>query len=368
MTIPTDPADPADRADPAHPVDPVDPVDPADRADPAHPVDPAEQALARRRRPGRTLRARLVITQVSLMAVVSIVIGLASVLFLKSFLVDRLDQQLQAANHRATQAYGDARRGVYAQPGPPQGPGQLQGTGQQGSGQQGSGQLLRSAPPPLPPGQGIGTLWAVIPAGSTQVRGWVSTEQNIPGAGLTAVQNARLATVPVDNRTHIVDLGDSFGAYLVIATSGAVSRDTFITGLPLREVDETTLRLALVIAVVALLGLLAAGGAGAATVRLALRPLRRVSATARRVTQLPLDRGEVALAVRVPQEDTDARTEVGQVGLALNRMLEHVASALQARQDSEMRVRRFVADASHELRTPLSLDPWLRGADPAQPG
>ena len=64
--------------------------------------------------------------------------------------------------------------------------------------------------------------------------------------------------------------------------------------------------------------------------------------------------GEVALAERVPAADTDARTEVGQVGLALNTMLDHVESALHARHDSEMQVRQFVADASHELRTPLA--------------
>jgi two-component system OmpR family sensor kinase len=62
----------------------------------------------------------------------------------------------------------------------------------------------------------------------------------------------------------------------------------------------------------------------------------------------------VALAVRVPDVDTDPRTEVGQVGAALNRMLGHVSSALQIRQASEARMRRFVADASHELRTPLA--------------
>jgi two-component system OmpR family sensor kinase len=62
----------------------------------------------------------------------------------------------------------------------------------------------------------------------------------------------------------------------------------------------------------------------------------------------------VALAVRVPAADTDPRTEVGQVGAALNRMLGHVADALSARQASETRVRQFVADASHELRTPLA--------------
>ena len=58
--------------------------------------------------------------------------------------------------------------------------------------------------------------------------------------------------------------------------------------------------------------------------------------------------------MRVPERDTDPRTEVGQVGAALNRMLGHVADALRVRQASETRVRQFVADASHELRTPLA--------------
>ena len=60
----------------------------------------------------------------------------------------------------------------------------------------------------------------------------------------------------------------------------------------------------------------------------------------------------MSLAERVP--DADPNTEVGQVGAALNRMLDHVGSALEARQDSETRLRQFVADASHELRTPLA--------------
>jgi two-component system OmpR family sensor kinase len=89
-------------------------------------------------------------------------------------------------------------------------------------------------------------------------------------------------------------------------------------------------------------------------VRVTLRPLSRVAATAGRVAELRLDRGEVALAERVSARDTDPRTEVGQVGGALNRMLEHVASALEARQASETQLRQFLADASHELRTPLA--------------
>jgi two-component system OmpR family sensor kinase len=57
----------------------------------------------------------------------------------------------------------------------------------------------------------------------------------------------------------------------------------------------------------------------------------------------------------VAEADTNTRTEVGQVGAALNHMLEHVAAALRARQASETRIRQFVADASHELRTPLAV-------------
>ena len=56
--------------------------------------------------------------------------------------------------------------------------------------------------------------------------------------------------------------------------------------------------------------------------------------------------------VRVDPEG--AHTEVGQLGSALNTMLDRVAGALSARHASETRVRQFVADASHELRTPLA--------------
>ena len=91
---------------------------------------------------------------------------------------------------------------------------------------------------------------------------------------------------------------------------------------------------------------------GAGLVQLSLRPLRRVAATATKVTELPLDSGEVTLPAGVP--DSDPRTEVGRVGAAFNRMLFHVERALGRRAASEARLRRFAADASHELRTPLS--------------
>jgi two-component system OmpR family sensor kinase len=273
------------------------------------------------------------------------VIGLVSVFLLNRLLISRLQDQLLQANDRLVRSVIDGR----PVPSGSQAPG--------GSSTLGDPALPgeeESRPPPLPPGTGIGGLSARIPTDGSTGQGTVSTADNIPGERLSQTQIRVLAAVPTDHRTHTVALGNGLGDFLVIADTGPQGNATLITGLALHDIEETTLTLTLVITGVAATGLLAAGLAGTAIVRLTLRPLRRVAATARRVAQLPLDRGEVALAVRVPDVDTDDHTEVGQVGHALNRMLEHVTSALQVRQDSETRVRRFVSDASHELRTPLA--------------
>ncbi len=141
------------------------------------------------------------------------------------------------------------------------------------------------------------------------------------------------------------------GDYLLTKIQ-VTSDDTLITGLPLATVNNTLNNVEntehAVFAAVLLLALVL----GAAMVQLSLRPLRRVAATATRVTELPLDSGEVTLPAGVP--DNDPRTEVGRVGAAFNRMLFHVEKALGRRAASEARLRRFAADASHELRTPLS--------------
>ena len=79
-----------------------------------------------------------------------------------------------------------------------------------------------------------------------------------------------------------------------------------------------------------------------------------MAGTAHRVAELPLASGEIDLSERVPARLTDERTEVGQVGAALNAMLDHVEASLDQRHRSEQQVRQFVADASHELRTPLA--------------
>ena len=92
---------------------------------------------------------------------------------------------------------------------------------------------------------------------------------------------------------------------------------------------------------------------GAVLVRRELEPLERVAATAA-AGQPPSRWTAARWSSPNGCRTRDPATEVGQVGAALNHMLDHVGAALEARQDSETQLRQFVADASHELRTPLA--------------
>jgi two-component system OmpR family sensor kinase len=177
-------------------------------------------------------------------------------------------------------------------------------------------------------------------------------QQEMTAVTLSKADLAALAGVPTDRRAHRVSLPDQ-GDYLVQYETNR-DGEAFYVGLPTESVTNTLNTLIAVELSVTGAGLVAAGIAGSVLVGVALRPLRKVAATATRVSELPLHTGEVTLNERVPASETDPHTEVGQVGAALNRMLDHIHGALHSRQESETRVRQFVADASHELRTPLA--------------
>jgi two-component system OmpR family sensor kinase len=155
---------------------------------------------------------------------------------------------------------------------------------------------------------------------------------------------------PVPTSTRYLSMPK--GTFEFTAIRDADGNGTYITGLSLSSMHDTLRDVALAEAAVFSVVLLLAGVLGTLWVRLSLRPLRRVATTASQVAELPLEAGEVSLPVGVP--DTDPDTETGQVGIAFNRMLGHVETALQRRAASEARLRRFAADASHELRTPLA--------------
>ncbi|WKU05988.1 HAMP domain-containing sensor histidine kinase [Micromonospora sp. HUAS LYJ1] len=284
----------------------------------------------RRRLAGWSLRRRLVLTVVALLALVSVGIGGLTTVALRHFLIYQVDTQLAGDNRRFDSRLPWDR--TMGQPRPLD-----QVTGRQG----------QPDPPPTFPIGSIGMRIIPHEQPSARIRGASGATE-----ALTAADVAPLTALPADSGPHTVDLGER-GDYRAVARR-VPGGDTLVFAIPLRPVQEIVWWMVVAQAGVATAGLLVAGSLGALIVRATLRPLHRVAATAGRVAELPLDRGEVALSVRVPAVDTDPRTEVGQVGAALNRMLGHVAAALAARQASETRVRQFVADASHELRTPLA--------------
>jgi len=160
---------------------------------------------------------------------------------------------------------------------------------------------------------------------------------------VTALQHSRMATVSVD----------AIGTFRML-TGVAGNAYAVAGGLPLTEVSQTIAQILTTVGLVTLGGLLLLAVAIAVVIRRGLHPLRTVADTAARVAALPMSEGEVSIAERVPVDEADAGTEIGRVGTALNTLLDHVGSSLQARQRNEERMRSFVADASHELRTPLA--------------
>ncbi|HEX2283300.1 MAG TPA: ATP-binding protein [Mycobacterium sp.] len=286
-----------------------------------------------------SLRTRLLVSQVALLAAVCLCIGVATEFALQRFLMHQLDQQVHEAGRRSV--------AIFDMPLPP--------------------------PPPQPPGfpyrerfdpeVGPGPGFLGAPGQSTRTVGAVIAEGRPVDAGVITADGTRaeisraaaeqLAHVGPNHRVSTVDL-DGLGRYRLIAirTRGG---ETIVTGLPLSDVDDTLLWVLVMFCVVGVIALIAATTAGIVIIRRQLAPLSRVSATARQVADLELDRGEVRLPTPIVKVDpAAAHTEVGQLGVALNRMLDRIASALSARHASETRVRQFVADASHELRTPLA--------------
>jgi two-component system OmpR family sensor kinase len=271
--------------------------------------------------------------QILLLALVCIGIGAATELALYQYLVHQLDRQLVEATGRSAMMSG--------LPPPPPIPGDRIGPGPR----PGPGPDFLDAP-----GQPVGMAAAEVSQRGRINAGVLTTLGQ--RAELSRTAKAQLAAVVPRQRAAALDL-DGQGRYRAIATYNRFG-EVIAVALPMNDVNGTMLRVLLIFAVVTVVAVAAAATVGVVIIRRALAPLNRVAATASRVANLPLDRGEVALPVRVPERDANPNTEVGQMGSALNRMLDHISAALSTRQASETRVRQFVADASHELRTPLT--------------
>jgi two-component system OmpR family sensor kinase len=299
-------------------------------------------ALTRIRSPRTwSLRARLLATLILLLALVCAAIGIGTELALQRFLSNQLDEQLAEAARRSVALYD------FRPPHPPSPP----------------------ARPGFPPRVvirhdfGPGPAFLDAPGQAARTVGALVWRDRPVNAGVINADGSRAAVSPaaaeqlagvLPTAEPVTVTLDGLGRYRVTAlpTRGG---QTIVTGLPTSAVDATMLWVLVMFGVVSAMALLAATIAGILIIRRQLAPLSEVSAAARQVADLQLDRGEVRLPTPIVKVDpASAHTEVGQLGAALNRMLDRIAGALSARHASETRVRQFVADASHELRTPLA--------------
>jgi two-component system OmpR family sensor kinase len=148
-------------------------------------------------------------------------------------------------------------------------------------------------------------------------------------------------------RFHLFTVNSAAGSslrYRAAAFSISGGR-VLVVAVPLRDVAQTLQRLIVVEALVGAAVIVALVALGWIVIGVGLRPLVRMGRVAREIAH-----GDLSRRVS-PAND---RTEVGRLGTSLNDMLVQIEQAFADRGASEDRLRRFLSDASHELRTPLA--------------
>lgn len=280
--------------------------------------------------PRASLRTTLVLLLTGMVALVCLAVGIVTHVSVERQLSAQLDAQLARASDRAAQTITpDAD-----DPRPP----------------------TRGHADPDGPGGGEFELGARVGGGAVTSGGWREGDGNV--RSLTSADRARLLAAAQETDRHHgrsrgTDVELSIGEYRIVALHEP-DGDTIITGMPLREMHATRTRLDLTLLVAGTAAVLLTGIAGSLIARRTMRPLETVARIASDVAVMPLDTGTVTLSERIPAQSARPGTEVGEVSRALNRLLDNVEGALVARQRTEERMRRFIADASHELRTPLT--------------
>ena len=280
-----------------------------------------------------TLSRRLVLRVAALVAVVAIALSALSTLAVHRIMLNQLDDQLSRAV--STQDKGPGHRDGDDQSMSPRGINM----------------------PGLPPGTIVVTTPAGVEPSISVTRGALVGSGQVESINLATAEQLVRAAQPEVSTVRAGGLGSFRAVKLertVTTSNGATSSEIDVVALPTAALDHAVDRLMGLEAILSLLAVAMSVVVSRAVVVRALKPLNRLAATATEVSNLELDRGEVALPMRVPGADANPDTEVGRVGHAFNHMLNNVEGALASRQKSETKVRQFVADASHELRNPLA--------------
>jgi two-component system OmpR family sensor kinase len=276
-----------------------------------------------------SLRTRILVGVVGLCAVGLVVLAAVTYAEERSFLLERVDQQVKSARPTVSQALDRIILERSGQDLGGQGGGGFFGGG--GPGRGGGG------PSNLPPSGTYGQRRTA--SGEVVLGGFFAYSQTTPPAPSLP------AHPPLETLFTVGSVGSSGLQYRVYMTHDPDDTGLTLVAVPLHDVEQTLSRLRLIEALV-IGGVLLAIGAGAFfVVRLGLRPLDRMQVTAGQIAGGDLSR-------RV--SPATPRTEVGRLGIALNAMLDRLERAFSQRAASEERLRQFLADASHELRTPLA--------------
>src|SRR6476619_2299202 len=252
-----------------------------------------------------TLRLRLSMLAVVLVAAGLLAAGIATRYELRGFLIDRVDSQLKSAANPVSLYFlrGDTDAGAQ-------------------------GQVQNALP--------RGSYTAVVASNGSVLASLYFDDGSVPANLKHEATQAPLGTsTQNDYRVYVIPgqaNGGSAPVRLAIAT-------------PLHDVNSTLNRLAMLELLVGLIVLAVVAAIAFWLVRRELRPLVRIEDTAAAIAG-----GD--LTQRVPEEAPG--TEVGDLARSLNLMLAQIEQAFEQRRQSEERLRRFVSDASHELRTPLT--------------
>ena len=266
-----------------------------------------------------SLRTRLLVAVLAITAAGLLLLAGITYFGQRSFLLDRLDDQIAHAPPAAADALGKRRRRAAAR-----------AAGRAGG--------------PAAAGRAAGcrrepTSSTATPTGTSTTRRSSTTSQDI------TADPALPADMPVGEAFTVDGENGDDNSYRVYAEPDRFGSGVTVVAAPLTEIEATLHRLLLLESLVIGGVLLVLGFVAWAVVRVGLLPFDRIGHTA----------GAIAggdLSHRV--ESVDPRTEVGRLGIAFNAMLDRLEGAFTQRQASEDRLRRFLADASHELRTPLA--------------
>ena len=266
-----------------------------------------------RRFPAVPLRYTLVALLVALVAAALVTTGFTATSLLRGYLLKQEDSQLESTIQDLERNPGAVLAGCFAR-----------------AGQFPAPSYIACLPP-----KGDELIVLYGPAGNRGALPQPEDYDPTAGGGISSVRSA-----------------DGSMTWRLAATTPLVGGYRIVLGRELGQDQRVIHRLVSLEIVVGLIVLSVLGVAGYVLVRNSLRPLAEVERTARAIAA-----GD--LSQRVPEGDE--RTEVGRLTSALNGMLSRIESAFRAQEaseaqarGSEVRMRRFVADASHELRTPLT--------------